>query len=67
MDHSQLPSLRPKQAAAFLGISAPTLWRWVRERKAEGFPQPLHLGPRTTIFDQAELAGFRDKQKRGGE
>jgi prophage regulatory protein len=60
-------SLRPKQAAAFLGISTPTLWRWVKQRKEEGFPQPLHLGPRTTIFDQAELVGFRDKQKRGAE
>jgi prophage regulatory protein len=61
------PSLRPRQAAAFLGISMPTLWRWSKSRKEEGFPQPVRLGPRTTVFDEGELVAFRDKQKRGGE
>jgi prophage regulatory protein len=60
-------SLRPKQAAEFLGIGLSTLWRWSKCRRLEGFPQPLRLGPRTTVFEQSELVGFRDKQKRGDE
>ena len=67
MDGTHSLSLRPKQAAAFLGISVPTLWRWAKNRKEDGFPQPVRLGARTTVFDQGELAGFRDKQKRGDE
>jgi prophage regulatory protein len=56
-------SLRPKQAAAFLGISPATLWRWTKERKKEGFPQPVRLGPRTTVFVEEQLASFRDMKR----
>lgn len=54
---TQSRSLRPKQAAEFLGISAATLWRWAKERK--DFPKPCRLGPRTTVFEQSELVDFR--------
>jgi predicted DNA-binding transcriptional regulator AlpA len=59
-------SLRPRQAAEFLGIAPATLWRWVKERKAESFPQPRKLGPRTTVFVQSELAAFRERQPSPG-
>jgi prophage regulatory protein len=58
--HTQSPSLRPKQAAAFLGIGLSTLWRWSKER--EDFPRPIQLGPRTTVFEQEKLAGWREAQ-----
>lgn len=67
MDTAQSPALRPKQAAAFLGISPPTLWRWVKDRKTEDFPQPRKLGPRTTVFVQAELTEFLEKAKQSGD
>jgi prophage regulatory protein len=63
MTSTSSPSLRPKQAAAFLGISPATLWRWTKLRKDEGFPQPARLGPRTTVFVEEHLASFRDKQR----
>jgi prophage regulatory protein len=66
MDGNQSLSLRPKHAAEFLGIAPATLWRWVKERKDENFPQPRKLGPRTTVFVQSELAAFRERQPSGG-
>lgn len=53
-------SLRPKQAADFLGISRVTLWRWIKERP--DFPRPRNLSPRCTVLDQAELIAWRDAQ-----
>jgi predicted DNA-binding transcriptional regulator AlpA len=53
-------SLRPRQAAAFLAIGHSTLWRWVQERP--GFPQPIKLSDRVTVFDSGQLAAWRDKQ-----
>ena len=59
---SASPSLRPKQAAAFLGIGVSTFWRWCKERP--GFPQPRSLSPRITVFDAGELATWRNSQGR---
>lgn len=56
----QRRSSRPKDAAAFLSISLPTLWRWCRER--HDFPKPRRLSSRCTVFDQAELVAWRDAQ-----
>jgi predicted DNA-binding transcriptional regulator AlpA len=55
---SYSPSLRPRQAAAFLGIALSTLWRWVASR--EGFPRPVRLSPRTTVFRLSDLADWRE-------
>jgi prophage regulatory protein len=52
-------SMRPRQAAQYLGVSQATLWRWV---KRPGFPQPLALGPRVTVFKSDELREWRDSQ-----
>lgn len=51
-------SLRPKQAAGFLGIGVATLWRWAKERT--DFPKPRRLSSRCTIWDAAELQAWRD-------
>lgn len=53
-------SLRPRPAADFLGISLPTLWRWIKERP--DFPRPIRLSARCTVIDQAELIAWRDAQ-----
>ena len=57
-------SLRPSQAAAFLGIAVPTLWRWLKERP--DFPRSRKIGPRCTVFDSGELAQWRDSQTKQG-
>lgn len=53
-------SLRPQQAANFLGIGRATLWRWSKERP--DFPKPRHLSARCTVFDMAELDAWRNAQ-----
>ena len=53
-------SFRPKQAAALLGISLPTLWRWIKER--QDFPKPIRLSARCTVLDGAALIAWRDAQ-----
>lgn len=43
--------LRAKEAAKHLKIAKSTLWKWSKERGAEGFPQPIKAGERVTLFD----------------
>jgi prophage regulatory protein len=49
-------ALRPAQAAAKLGVSTPTLWRYARTNPH--FPRPRKLSARVTIFDEQELDIF---------
>jgi excisionase family DNA binding protein len=44
--------LRPREAAALLGISVPTLRRAVRDGR---LPAPIYLSPRTPRFRKAQL------------
>lgn len=60
MNTQETNSVRPRQAAQFLGIGESTLWRWAKERA--DFPPPIKLGPRTTVWKIASLAAFRDAQ-----
>jgi prophage regulatory protein len=53
-------SVRPKVAAATLGISLATLWRWHRERK--DFPRGIRLSARCTVFTEDSLLRWRDSQ-----
>lgn len=53
-------SLRPRQAAEFLGIGETTFWRWTKERA--DFPKPIKLGPRTTVIPLDKLTAWRDAQ-----
>lgn len=63
MGTAQRSSLRPKDAAAFLGVAKSTLWRWAAER--DDFPKARRLSVRCTVFDAAELAAWRDAQMSG--
>lgn len=56
----KLKSLRPKQAAALLGIGTATLWRWAKDRP--DFPQPVRLSARCTVFPADELDAWRIAQ-----
>lgn len=60
MDAQASNSVRPAPAAKFLGIGRSTLYKWAKERP--GFPQPIKLGTRTTVFRLDELAAWRNAQ-----
>jgi predicted DNA-binding transcriptional regulator AlpA len=53
-------SLRPKQAAEFLGIKSTAFYKWRKERA--DFPKGRRLSARCVVFDQSELAAWRDAQ-----
>ena len=53
-------SLRPRDAARFLGISLATFWRWQTVR--EDMPRGRKLSRGVTVFDVEELMKWRDSQ-----
>jgi len=53
-------SVRLPVVAALNGISAPTVWRWV---KAGRIPAPKKLGPNTTAWNVGELRRARKAQE----
>ena len=55
-------SLRPMDAAAFLGIGVSTLWRWQNERM--DMPKARRLSVRCSVFDRDELTAWRNAQPR---
>ncbi|WP_028230492.1 helix-turn-helix transcriptional regulator [Paraburkholderia mimosarum] len=58
--------LRPSQAAEKLGIGLSSLW--AKAKSESGFPQPVKLGPATTVFIEHELDAYIEKcivQSRG--
>lgn len=42
--------------AEMVGVSAPTIWRWVKN--LEGFPKPIRISTGTTRWRQSDLAAF---------
>jgi prophage regulatory protein len=60
MDSLSDTSVRPAQAAKYLGIGKSTLWLWAKDRP--DFPKPIKLGTRTTVFRQDQLTAWRDAQ-----
>lgn len=50
-------TVRPRDAAALLGIGLSTFWRWA---KRPGFPPARRLSRSCTVFDVAELLAWRD-------
>jgi predicted DNA-binding transcriptional regulator AlpA len=52
-------SLRPKDAAALLGIGLSTLWRYSRR---PDFPQPMRLSARCTVFAADAVLAWRNAQ-----
>jgi prophage regulatory protein len=51
---------RAGQIAKRLSVHPQTLWRWIREGR---FPKGIKIGPMTTIWTEAMLAGWLEKQK----
>lgn len=54
------PFLRPKNAAAYLGISISTFWRWVQRGT---LPKGVRLSPRCTIWKIEALDTFIKSKK----
>lgn len=48
--------LNVREVAAYLRVSVPTVWRWLRERDA--FPRPYRHGSGTTRWDRADIDRF---------
>jgi prophage regulatory protein len=56
------PSLRflsKKQVLEKIPVTAPTIWKWVREGK---FPRPRALGPNKTVWIEAEVDAWMQAQ-----
>lgn len=51
--------LRPSQAADKLGIGLSSLW--AKAKADTDFPQPVKLGPATTVFLEHELDAYIEK------
>lgn len=58
--------LRPDKAAAYLGISRNTIYRWLREKPS--FPRLIKIGERSSGWRVADLDAWLDAQaqKSGG-
>ncbi|ENE0595612.1 MULTISPECIES: helix-turn-helix transcriptional regulator [Enterobacteriaceae] len=54
------PNLRPAEAANFLSISIPTLYRWCKQ---PGFPKKTKLTERVTVFKTDELLSWLEGKK----
>jgi prophage regulatory protein len=50
--------LRPREAASFLGISKPTLYRYIR---AGHIPAPRRIGPNAVGWTRADLEAWVDE------
>ena len=60
MPHAQTTTrgARPARAAEILGVSLPTLWRYLKQH--DDFPRAMRLSARCTVFDEASLIAWRD-------
>lgn len=53
--------LRPKQAAAYIGMSLPSLWRFMREDPT--FPRAFKLGANASGILREELDEWLDRKR----
>ena len=51
-------AMRPKNAAAMLGIGLSTFWRYVQQGR---LPPGTHLSPRCTVWLRSDLEAFLAK------
>lgn len=68
MENSQTANgciLRPEAAAAFLGISRPSLYRW--ERDNPDFPRRIKLGERVSGWKRADLEAWINARAQAGK
>jgi predicted DNA-binding transcriptional regulator AlpA len=56
MEQQLRAALRPREAAAYLGIGQSTIWR--RAKVEPDFPQPRKIGERCTVWMRADLDAF---------
>ncbi len=63
-----IPNLTPAKRAIRLpqvqnktGASPATVWRWVKNDPT--FPQPFHLSPSITVWDEAEIDSWIASKK----
>lgn len=56
--------LRPKDAAAFLGVGISTLWRWVRDGR---IPKGIRLSERATVWRKSDLMSFIESASKRGK
>lgn len=54
-------NLRPRQAAAVLGIGVSTFW--LKARTDPEFPPVFPLGPKTSVVSEADLEAYVAKKK----
>lgn len=54
--------MSPDQAAAFIGVSKPTLWRF--RRADPNFPQPLIFGSKTVRYRKSDLLDYGRRKGR---
>lgn len=58
-------AVRLPRVREIIGVSAPTVWRYVKNDPS--FPKPFHLSPAVTCWDEDELfAWLESKKARGG-
>lgn len=55
----QPAALRPRDAAAYVGVGISTMWN--RAKKDPTFPKPRKLGPCTTVWMRQELDAYLDR------
>ncbi|WP_424227778.1 helix-turn-helix transcriptional regulator [Azovibrio sp.] len=55
-----MKQLRVGEVAALLGVATVTIWKWTREGY---FPQPTHLAPRVTVWDEVEIKNWIESKK----
>lgn len=51
----QRPTMRAKEAAAFLSIGVSTFWRWVADGR---LPKGTKLATRTTVWRRSDIEAF---------
>ncbi|TQI77968.1 AlpA family transcriptional regulator [Serratia fonticola] len=54
---------RAAAVARFLSVSEATVWRYA---KRPGFPKPVKLSDRATVFDAAAVRQWLESRKQGG-
>lgn len=55
--------VRAKEAAAILGVSVTTVWNWATDKLSEGFPRPIRISDRVTVFPRAEIIAFAESKR----
>lgn len=57
--------VRAKEAARILGVSVTTIWNWATEKLDEGFPRPIRVSDRVTLFPRDEIVAFAESKRIG--